>query len=204
MPSSTSLELELTGRWLRHQAGKAVTCRSCGELLDWRRAVSLDLIKGADLIATRIICVDCADAGAIRAARRAGRAKDPDLAIRLIDGRLLDSNQVYHPPEALYRLGIRCRSLTRTRAGAMFVPGVDVVILHPDCAATAGWFAYRDRSPEGVWVWFLVHALSGFASGQARSLRGCIHTALSRMLSMRPERLVKCLGKASRDAARDR
>jgi len=81
---------ERTGRWLRHQAGKAVTCRGCGEILDWRRSVSLNLIRGAEMIATCILCVDCGDAGAIHAARRAGRAREPDLVIREADGRLLD------------------------------------------------------------------------------------------------------------------
>jgi len=147
MPNAT-LEHELTGRWLRHQAGKAITCRSCGETLDWRRCVSLDLIRGAELIATRILCVDCADAGAIRAARRAGQAREPDLVIRQVDGRLIDSSQVYHPPETLYRVGVRCRSNTRTRGGCVHVPGIAVVILHPDCASNDGWFAYNERSAE--------------------------------------------------------
>jgi len=50
-------------------------------------------------------------------------------------------------------------------------------------------------------VWFLVHHKSGVASGQARSLRGCIHTAIGRMMAMRPEKLAKCLAKATREAA---
>ena len=122
------------------------------------------------------------------------------LTTRRVDGRLIDSSQVFHPPETLYRVGIRSRSTTRT--AFQHVPGVEVAIGHPDYTSKAGWFAYNARSAEGVMVWFLVHHKSGVASGQARSLRGCIHTAISRMLAMRPENLAKCLAKATREAAR--
>lgn len=197
------LERRVTGQMLRHQAGRQMVCPGCESILDGGDAVSLDLIRAGRLVATRMVCAECADAGAVRRAYIAGRAKCRDFTLRPIDGRLLDADDCYHPPETLYRIGARGGHVASTNLGREHVRGVEITILHPAHAARERWFAYR-RPPEGGGTWWMVHSDTGFAVGRARSLRGCIHCGLAKLLRSADEKISAAIAKARRLADRQR
>lgn len=197
MPTHT-LEQHLVGPMLRRQAGRQIECPGCGAILDAGRAVSLELIRGENRVATRMVCADCADGGAIRRAYRAGRSRAADFRLRTIDGRLLDANDWYHPPEELYGLGLRDDFETAHVTGLVRVRGVRVWVREPPHAAREFWFAYGCPVPGSGRTWHLVHEETGFSAGRSRSLRGCLHDALAKFLRLPVEQFEKALRQARR------
>lgn len=198
MPTPT-IERHLVGPMLRRQAGRQLGCPGCGGLLDAGWSVRLELIRSGDLVATRMVCADCAEAGVIRQAHRAGRARTADFRLRTIDGRLVDAEDRYHPPGELYRLGARDDFETAHVTGLVRVRGVRVWVREPPHAAREFWFAYGCPVIGSGRTWHLVHEETGFSAGRSRSLRGCLHDALAKFLRLPVERFEKALRQARRN-----
>lgn len=199
------IERMLVGSMMRHQASQRMTCVGCEEVLDAARAVSLDLYKGEKLFGTRMICAECADGGAIRRAYMTGRQRDAAFRIRVIDGRLVDPDDLFHPAAQTYRVGPKGRFRTQTVEGPKEVRGVSVTLMHPEFAAHERWYAYAARAvPESgiVRTWSFVHEGTGFSAGKGRSLRGCIHSGLSRLLRVDALAFEKSVAKARRMVAK--
>jgi hypothetical protein len=197
------IERMLVGPMMRHQASKRMFCSGCEEVLDSGKAVSLDLYKGDTLFGTRMICADCADLGAIRKARMTGRVLDPSFRLNVIDGRLVDPDDIFHPPAQTYRVGPKGRFTTQTSEGPKQVRGMSVTLMHPVYAAHERWFAYAiPVSATHCRTWCFVHEATGFAAGKAYSLRGCIHSGLSRLLRADAEAFEKSISKARRMIAK--
>ncbi len=191
------IERALIGSMLRHQAGRQMWCHACEGLLDARDAVSLELMQRGELVATRMLCADCADDGAVMAARRAGRSKSRTFSMQVIDGRLVDRDDAYHPPEASYGIGPRGAYLTVHDDGPKTVRGIAVFLKVPEAAVAESWFAYRYQKR----AWHFVHAASGLSVARAGSLRGCIHGALGKMHGQTGAKLEGLIRKAKRGQA---
>jgi hypothetical protein len=153
-----------------------------------------------------MICAECADTGGIRRAHQAGRRRDPDFRVNAIDGRLVDRDDLWHPPGQTYRVGPKGRFTTQTREGLVEVRGVAVVLMHPGFAAHERWFAYATPATPGNHDrnWCFVHEATGFSAGRALCLRGCIHTGLSKILWIDPDEFEKSLSRARRLKAKAR
>ena len=81
-PILSDLELTLRRNMLRYHVGHDITCPSCSVILDVRRAVELDFLRGTEILRSAILCASCFDT-----------SDDPSLpdgvTLQINDGRIL-------------------------------------------------------------------------------------------------------------------
>jgi hypothetical protein len=80
---------------------------------------------------------------------------------------------------------------------------MSVTLMHPVYAAHERWFAFAmPVSATHCRTWCFVHEATGFAAGKAYSLRGCIHSGLSRLLHVDAVAFERSISKARRMIAK--
>ena len=68
----------------KFQVGHQMFCPLCQTVLDVRQSVSVDILKGAELLSTRVLCAKCYDA---KAATLAEGATNTGVTLEIYDGR---------------------------------------------------------------------------------------------------------------------
>ena len=85
-PVLSAMETTMKRNMLRHHVGQVMFCPTCRNIMDARRAVELDLMRGAELLSSVVACAPCADKqlDAVRT-----MAEKHGLAVTVNDGRQL-------------------------------------------------------------------------------------------------------------------
>ena len=84
------MDLTIKRNMLKYQTGQAMFCPACRTIMDCRRAVSVDILKGSDLLKTMITCAACHDKTVIPALDKlAGKFASEGVTVELADGRVL-------------------------------------------------------------------------------------------------------------------
>ena len=97
----SSLERQLKRNMLRWHVGQVIFCPACGGILDFRRAVEIDVLQAGKLVKSMVVCAGCFD----------GKVKDNakgmlqelshlDLALEITDGRQFGRPTAASIPEA--------------------------------------------------------------------------------------------------------
>lgn len=84
----TPMERHLTREMLREAVARQMTCPTCKQILDCRRAVELDFYRGAELAGVKVVCASCYDAKCGNGKLEAQMA-DTGFTVEAIDGRAL-------------------------------------------------------------------------------------------------------------------
>jgi len=132
---------------LRYVAGRAIWCRHCNSILDWRRVWSAGGLT---------VCLVCSDKLNLRAAVRRAK-RNPD------DDEIVTESRPFSVPrfEIGARGGFRIRLANRTW---LPVRGIRLHLPLP-----GSWFAYRK---DGTWT--VTNIETGSAAGRGSRLRGAI------------------------------
>ena len=76
---------EVTKNLLKYAAGQAITCPTCGSIMDWKRTCIIEVHQGESTLRTYALCAACWDKA--KAGVEAAMAKKPMLTLEVTDGR---------------------------------------------------------------------------------------------------------------------
>lgn len=82
------LEARLKRNMLRWHVGQVIFCPCCGAVMDYRRAVEVDVLQAGKLAKSLVVCASCFD-GKVKANAKAMVEEMPrlDLTVEITDGR---------------------------------------------------------------------------------------------------------------------
>lgn len=88
----SQLERHLKLNMLRWHVGRVIFCPSCRAVLDYRRAVEIEVTQGANLVKSLVVCASCFD-GKVKENTEAmiHRLSSHSLSVEITDGRQLRS-----------------------------------------------------------------------------------------------------------------
>jgi hypothetical protein len=86
-PIITELEHHLQRNMLKWHVGHEIFCKSCGAVMDCKRAVEVDVMRGPDLLKSLVVCALCYDDARERMEAAAARQEGVRLVVQ--DGRVL-------------------------------------------------------------------------------------------------------------------